>query len=586
MLSETVFTLKRPAMKPYYRAVFQLLLVLSLLVNSNLFSQPPTIAFQSVITGLSAPIDIVNAGDGSNRLFIVQQGGTIKVWNGTTLADFMNLTSIISSGGERGLLSMAFHPDFDGETNRFFYVYYTNTNGDIEISRYQTTTGNLNTGDATTKMVIITIPHPGQSNHNGGKIIFGTDGYLYFATGDGGGANDVPNNAQNGNVLLGKMIRIDVNTLTSQTYGQYTIPPDNPYVNDAAVLDEIWALGLRNPFRWSFDRANGNMWIGDVGQGAKEEVNYRPAGSTGHVNYGWRCYEGSISTPGVTDCSPVDNVFPVFDYDNPNGAANPPSAVTGGYVYRGNEFANFRGYYIASDFYSGTLYFLWPNGAGGFTPSSQATGIQTFISAFGEAEDGTLYAASQSTNTVYKLLAIGGVPLPVRLKSFNVQHFDTYNELKWSTGLEQGTSKFDIEYSTDGGYFSREGQVPALGSINGSDYSYRHLVSISSDVFYRLAISEENGRTNYSPVLKIAMGSKRTIKIYPTVIIDRILNLTSSIPAEKLQLINSNGAVVLEKNMKGIVGATIINLPALPKGMYVVTIVTQSETTNQKIIVN
>ena len=310
-------------MKPLYKTVIQLSFFSFLLPNSKVFSQPPTIGFQSVITALSAPIDILNAHDGSNRLFIVEQGGLIKVWNGITTTNFIDLSSVISTGGERGLLSMVFHPNFNGTSNRYFFVYYTNTNGDIEVSRYQTTAGNSNTGDPSTKTIIITISHPAQSNHNGGKINFGTDGYLYFATGDGGGANDVPNNAQNGNVLLGKMIRIDVNSLTSQMFGQYSVPANNPYISDPNVLDEIYNLGLRNPFRWSFDRVTGDMWIGDVGQGAKEEIDYRPAGGTGHNNFGWRCYEGSISTPGVADCTPVDNVFPVFDYDNPNGA-NPP----------------------------------------------------------------------------------------------------------------------------------------------------------------------------------------------------------------------------------------------------------------------
>jgi glucose/arabinose dehydrogenase len=573
-------------MKRFCKAVMRLSFSLSMLfLNSKAFSQPPTISYQSVITGLSAPIDIVNAHDGNNRLFIVQQGGIIKLWNGTTLSDFIDLSSIISTGGERGLLSMVFHPGFNGNSNRFFYVYYTNTSGDIEVSRYQTTAGNSNTGDPTTKTIIITIPHPTNSNHNGGKLNFGTDGYLYFATGDGGGANDVPNNAQNVSVLLGKMIRIDINTLSLQTFGQYTIPPDNPYVSDGSVLDEIWALGLRNPFRWSFDRANGNMWIGDVGQAAKEEVNYRPAASTGHVNYGWRCYEGSISTPGVADCTPVDNVFPVFDYDNPNGGAAPSSAVTGGFVYRGNEFTNLRGYYIATDFYSGTLYFLWPNGSGGFNSSAQTTGVQTFIAAFGEAEDATLYAASQATNTVYKLIATGGAPLPVRLKDFTVQYFANYNELRWTTASERGTSKFNIEYSTDANHFLRAGQVTASRQVDGSRYSFQHSTT-STTIFYRLGIEEDDGRINYSSILRVSSNDGGALKIYPTVITDRTLNITLAVPASKLQLINSNGSVVFERSLNNSVGATIINLPTLSKGMYVVQIIGVKAITRSKIIVN
>jgi glucose/arabinose dehydrogenase len=571
-------------MKRFYKAALQLSLAAFPFFHHQLFSQPPTINFQSVITGLSAPIDIVNADDGSNRLFIVQQGGIIKVWNGTTTSDFIDLSSIISTGGERGLLSMAFHPNFNGTSNRYFFVYYTNTSGNIEVSRYQTTAGNSNTGDPSTRTVIITIPHPTNNNHNGGKLNFGTDGYLYFATGDGGGANDVPNNAQNGNVLLGKMIRIDINSLTAQTFGQYSIPSDNPYVGDASVRGEIWAFGLRNPFRWSFDRDNGDVWIGDVGQGAKEEIDFRAAGSTGHVNYGWRCYEGSISTPGVADCTPADNVFPVLDYDNPNPGS---SAVTGGYVYRGNEFASFRGYYVSTDFYSGTLYFLWPNGSGGFNSSTQTTGTQTFIAAFGEAENGALYAASQATNAIYKLVAVGGAPLPVGLKNFSVQHFNNYNEVKWSTAFEQGTSKFYIEYSTDGNHFVRAGQIIASRNSDGSSYSYQHYFSGSANnVMYRLAMEEDNGRINYSSILRVAWNNEKAVAVYPTVVNNGVLNLSFSIPADKLQVVNSNGAIVFEKHLNNLSGAAAINLPSLPKGMYVIKIMASHQAFTNKIIVN
>lgn len=551
-------------------------------------AQPPTISYQSVAAGFTGPVDVITAEDGSNRLFIVQQNGVIRIREGSapfTVSVFMDLgtstgsgLNLIVTGGEQGLLSMVFHPDYNGTTVPYFYLYYTNTAGNIEITRFETQAGPgtpsvLGNTNPANRLTIMTIPHPGETNHNGGKLIFGSDGYLYFGTGDGGGANDVPNNAQTGTNLLGKMIRIDVNNPMAQAYGNYRIPAGNPYIGDASVLDEIWALGLRNPFRWSFDRQNGNMWIGDVGQTQKEEVSFRAAGSTGQVNYGWRCYEGTISTPGVPDCTPPDNVFPVFEYDNPNGGASPSSAVTGGYVYRGTEYPNFRGYYVAADFYSGVLYFLWSNGSGGFNSSSQTTGIVTFISGFGEGEDGTLYAVSQSTGTLYKLVATGGTPLPVTLSSFVVNRLSGYNELKWTTSSEQNTSKFIIEFSVDGRSFNSVGQVDAGRNINGSNYSFRHNLNVSYTVYYRLAIHDDDGSIRYSSILRLNGKGDDGIKIYPTIVKDRIINLILPKAKEKLQIVNTNGAVVFEKDLKNISGTTAITLPALQKRMYIARVI-------------
>jgi glucose/arabinose dehydrogenase len=498
------------------KKLFSVLLIISL--PAIAIAQPPTISYVSAFGGLAAPVDIVNAADGSNRLFVVEQAGTIQVRNGVTLSQFADFgvtgANIISTGGERGLLSMAFHPGYNGTTNRYFFIYYTDTDGNIAVSRYETTVGNVNTVDLTTGINIITIAHPGQSNHNGGKLNFGTDGYLYFATGDGGGGNDVPNNAQNGNVLLGKMLRIDIDH-TSTIYGNYDVPADNPYVNDANIDDRIWALGLRNPFRWSFDRSTGDMWIGDVGQGALEEINYRPAGSTGHVNYGWRCFEGYPSTPGVADCTPVDYVPPVYDYPNPTGPAG--SAVTGGYVYRGTEFPAFAGYYIATDVYSGDIFLLWPNGSGGFDSTVQTAMPITAVVGFGEGEDGTLYAVSQATNTAYKVVATGGV-VPITLGSFSGIKNSGYNELKWKTAEEQNTARFYVEYSKDAVSFTRAGTVPANRNASGSNYSFRHYINEPGKIFYRLAIQEDNRSLVYSPVINLSGNLEKLVRVYPTIV--------------------------------------------------------------------
>ncbi len=299
--------------------------------QASVYAQQPVLQYSAQInTGLTNPIDIVHAGDASNRLFVVQRGGIIKVYSPTLtyIGDFLTVTGI-GTGGEGGLLSMAFHPDY--ETNGFFFVYYTLPDLSLEIARYQVSAGNANVADAASKQVVLNIPHPTNNNHNGGKLNFGADGYLYLGTGDGGGGGDVPNNAQNGNSLLGKMLRLNVTT--SATAPFYTIPPTNPYISDAGVLDEIYALGLRNPWRWSFDRNTNAMWIADVGQGEVEEVNYRASGSTGGINYGWRCYEGD-SAYNTTGCQPAASYIPpIFGYGHNNTTGG--FSITGGYVYRG-----------------------------------------------------------------------------------------------------------------------------------------------------------------------------------------------------------------------------------------------------------
>jgi glucose/arabinose dehydrogenase len=349
-----------------------LLLINSFFYTAISFAQP-TITYDFLIGGLSAPVEVVNAGDGTNRLFVVQQNGIIKVYdpaNGGLQTDaFLNVSTIITYGGEQGLLSAAFHPDF--ETNGYFFIYYNNSSGAVTVARYHAT-GTSDTAEAGSGVVLLTIPKP-FANHNGGHLQFGQDGNLYFATGDGGSANDPFNNAQDPASLLGKMIRINVDNFVTPPY--YTVPTSNPFYNTAGFDNRIWARGLRNPYRWSFDRLTGDIWIGDVGQGAKEEINFRPGTSTGGENYGWRCYEGSIRTPGVTACDPPNYFPPVFDYDNPSSGS---SSVVGGYVYRGSEYPFFYGYYIAADVYSGTVYILNPNGSGGFNAYFK-TGLQKLL---------------------------------------------------------------------------------------------------------------------------------------------------------------------------------------------------------------
>ncbi len=354
------------------------------------FAQPiPPIRLLPFITsGLSRPLFMTNAGDGSGRLFILQQNGIIRVVQPgtTTPTDFLNISSRTSPFpyGERGLLGLAFHPNY--ETNRRFFVYYTRVgDGAIQIGEYQASLADPNVADTTEKL-IITIPHPNFSNHNGGTVAFGPDGYLYAGPGDGGSGNDPDNNAQNINQLLGKIIRLDVDNVPPDQVLQYNIPPDNPYVGVVGA-DEIYAIGMRNPYRFSFDRGGtGQLWAADVGQGSIEEVDIITLGG----NYGWRAYEGTNCTNlDAEKCAggsePIQHIPPIFQYGHTNGRCS----VTGGYVYHGNQNNLPIGSYIYGDYCSGEL-FLWHN-------DTQNLMLDTTrnIVGFGEDEDGELYVIGQ-----------------------------------------------------------------------------------------------------------------------------------------------------------------------------------------------
>ncbi len=565
------------------------LVLLTVFFCSHSNAQPPNITYTTVLSGFTAPTNVNNAGDGSNRLFIVQQNGVIMVKDGATLTQFGDFgnssgsgANIISISNERGLLSMEFHPQYNGTTNRYFFIYYTDLGGNIAVSRFQTQLANRNLADLSTLLNIITIPHPGENNHNGGQIRFGSDGYLYFATGDGGGGNDPNNNAQNGDVLLGKMLRLDIDQTSG--LGNYAVPPGNPYVNDPGNLidDRVFNLGLRNPYRFSFDRLTGDLWIGDVGQGAWEEIDYRPAANAGHNNFGWRCYEGYVSTPGVADCNPVDYVRPVRTYPNPNSGS---SSVNGGFVYRGTEFPTLYGRYIATDVYSGDIFMLWPNGSGGFDSSVQISNPLNFVVGYGEAEDGTLYAVSQADNTLYKVVATGGVVVPVALKSFKGLANNGYNNLQWQTAFEQNTARFHIEYSRDGSLFTRAGSVAATRNANGSSYDFRHYTDNKTDIFYRLAIENDNGSVAYSSIIKLN-GTRNNIRIYPTVISNNILNLdlnNKSLTA--IKIINGNGMLVFKKDVSDVSSTMNIPLPALAKGLYIVELKGDGVLQRERIII-
>jgi glucose/arabinose dehydrogenase len=356
-------------------------------------SEPPAdLALVQVKGGFTRPVAVRNAGDGTGRLFVVEQGGTIRIIeNGETLDPaFLDLSTVVDdAGNEQGLLGLAFHPDYAG--NGFFYVNYTYDPGAApdrtRVARYQVSAGDANQADPGSATTILDFQQNG-SNHNGGDLHFGPDGYLYIAVGDGGGSEDPDDLAQDKGTLLGKMLRIDVDEAAP-----YAIPADNPFIADGAALDEIWAYGLRNPWRFSFDRLTGDLFIGDVGQYDVEEIDYQAASSTGGENYGWSCMEGDAA-PNYNACDGSPLTSPILVYDH-----GPECSVTGGYLYRGN-IGGLHGRYVFGDYCSGVIWFAAPSGESWTAAPWADTALR--ISAFGEDEAGELYVVDLTAGSIFR----------------------------------------------------------------------------------------------------------------------------------------------------------------------------------------
>jgi glucose/arabinose dehydrogenase len=348
---------------------------------------------QQVATGLSGPV-YVTSPPGDARLFIVEQPGRIRiVQNGQLVATpFLDIISRVGSGGERGMLSVAFHPQYS--TNGFFYVYFTATNGDIRIERFRVSS-NPNVADPGSSKVILGVAHP-RGNHNGGLALFGPDGMLYLGLGDGGGGGDPDLNGQNRNTLLGALLRIDVNT-----GDPYSIPAGNPFIGTSGARAEIWAIGLRNPWRFAFDPQGGNLYVADVGQGDREEVNVVSVTRAG-VNYGWNIMEGSVCY-NASSCNQQGLEIPALEYRHLGNACS----VTGGFVYRGSAIPELAGHYFYSDYCAGFVKsFKYENGAATDERTWELGNIGN-VTSFGQDAAGELYLTAGG-GTVYRIVESAG----------------------------------------------------------------------------------------------------------------------------------------------------------------------------------
>ncbi len=538
------------------------LFALILLMSFASAQSQPLISFDTIITGLSKPVDIEEVNDSTHRLFIVEQTGKIRIWKGTSLlpAPFLDVTSKISiEGEERGLLSLAFHPNY--ASNGYFYIYYTNKSGDITIARYSRSAADI--ADSSSGVILMTIPKP-SANHNGGNLVFGADGYLYFGTGDGGSAGDPYNNAQNDTSLLGKMLRIDVNN-PAPPY--YSVPPSNPFEGSATARHEIIAKGLRNPWRWSFDKQTGDMWIADVGQNKWEEVDFVKADSIINKNYGWHCFEGTHVYD--TACTAqLNNVFPIFEYPHDNATGG--SSITGGYVYRGKEFASLQGYYICTDYLSRNGWLIKPDGNGGWNTTMQ-TGWPAGICSFGEAADGTLYATSLS-GTLYKVIA--GTALPVHLVSFAGRETGNKYEINWQVQNEEKGDIYVVEKRANpSDAFAEVSRITAANNNALNTYSVKVPLAAGQS-FYRLKIVSATGPISYSGIIAANGINRQMLRAFITG-----TNLLLKIPVgtTSVELFDAVGKSLLKQETDATSAQTNISLAAVVKGIITIRALVNNE---------
>jgi glucose/arabinose dehydrogenase len=373
----------------------------------------PAIQLEPVASGLTQPTNVTNAGDGSGRLFITQQTGEILIFvNGSVLpTPFLDISDLVSHNIEHGLFGLAFHPDY--ASNGFFYVDYIDRDFNSVVARYKVSDADPNVADPDSAQIVLIQPQPG-GDHNGGQLAFGPDGYLYISIGDGGCCGDPFQTGQDLTIWLGKILRVDIggDDFPGDPERNYAVPPDNPFANDPNALDEIWAYGLRNPWRCSFDRVTGDFFVADVGQDTWEEVNFQPAASSGGENYGWSVLEGmhcyNDDPPGsCDDFLNGDSTLPILEYDHSLGCS-----VTGGYRYRGQTYPDLEGIYFYGDFCIGRIWGAIEQMNG--TWESQELLFAGFrISTFGEDETGELYVVEHNDDksVLYRIASVQG-PTP------------------------------------------------------------------------------------------------------------------------------------------------------------------------------
>ena len=443
------------------------------------YAQDIQINLDLFATGFSNPVNMKHAGD--DRLFVVERAGAIQILNadGTMNATpFIDINArVTNAGGEEGLLAMAFHPNY--ADNGYFYVNYIDNSGDTVISRFTRSTAD--TADPNSELVLLNVFQP-FFNHNGGDMHFGTDGYLYISLGDGGSGGDPQNHGQRLNSLLGKLLRIDVDGTSAGNYG---IPADNPFVGNSAALDEIWAYGLRNTWKFSFDRDNQDLWTADVGQNFIEEINKVSGTSVGGENYGWKCFEGTdvFSTSG--DCSGgITHETPVAEYTHSSGRCS----ITGGYVYRGSMQSDLIGYYFFADFCTDEIGYVKENTTGDYELEFISDEAGIGIAAFGEDINGELFLAGLFNGNIYRI-----VQDPLSVEEFSA------NSIKMFPNPTSDVLNFDLSNSNvqinNVKIFDIQGKLAQQYNSFENELTTVSTKALNSGV-YVVEISDSNGKTS------------------------------------------------------------------------------------------
>ena len=533
----------------------------------------PTLEFTAMSLGgpaLSSPVDIVNCGDGSGRLFIVEKRGTVRIVQNNAVLNsfFLDIEDQVINSGERGLLGMAFHPDYPSQP--YIYVNYV-IDGTItnRISRFTLNPNDPNDISENTELILLEQTGV-QTNHKAGDLAFGPDGYLYIGMGDGGGGGDPSNAGQNINTLLGKMLRIDVNDTDPGL--NYAIPPDNPFVGEDG-LDEIYMIGLRNPWRISFDRQTGDMWIGDVGQNLWEEVDMIPAGTGSGLNLGWDCKEGNHNfEPG--NCDPgTEFTYPIFEYPH---SCNPcpmgqGASLTGGFVYRGDNNPVLEGCYVCADYVSN---YLWMIKQTGSNPPvfevyvQQGNGLVSALVSFGEDDDGEMYACNLQ-GVLYQVSASGF--LPIQWENVEANIVTGGNKIDWTLHQAIGVDHFEIQRSLESGFnnFTVIANVQPIEDLY--TYSFTDPFIQPNPVYYRIAAKMTDGSTEYSPFLRILpnLVSKPSLVYEPNSAIWRV-QIPNAWRNGELTLYDIQGKEVFKKRISE--EQHIELTPPLPPGCYFVNV--------------